>query len=710
MAMCCFKPEPGDSSASCQQIPMFRGMLQHLSRVRYSLFVYDDDVVKALLTSVFEKAAFLSGTTTTSVVFTYDPPGQKMQYFLAWYGTLVLDEENCDKCDAVCPLNPTPGDALVIRDLTTDERTRGSKLVTGPPRLTSYAGVRIADDLSIIVLYSCRAASLASLGRARDALTIVANVIPSLLSAKENDDDQKMRMVVDRTGVVVRTTKACERYLERTDIVGRAPDGLAVDPSSLRSLLVAPNAGSCAVVEWQSGKKAEVTVELCRRVRVLNVVDVTDARELVKKRKELEVQRKVLSQFAHELRNKFTASAAVLDHVYERLDGIELGNLKTEVSAAKLMLDEANQLIHTRLSLYKMFKQTYDATANLQVVDLKEWLGSLAAKARLQVADGVELRVACDATTAVELDFYVANHVFQNLLNNSSKYTKRGYIEIAVRSVSATDITLSLYDTGHGIPEAAREYLFESDVISADARGTGLGLSSCGLFLRAINGEIWLESSTVTTLSQSGRTDIRFRMPCRPVNNPNKRKEPSDPNLPLPLVAEVHVIEDSDLIRKMIVRKFATAFKDATVPPKFKEYNTVEEALEAMREHPPGPDSLVSVDENLQSKGGFLSGGAMISFLTQRNYRGLIVSASGDDGASKKHIDLGAHCSLGKPFPKSLRPTLEDGFKRRLAASADDAFEPGPPSVVCVLREPQQHHVTRQPTTTTTTTTSWRRG
>ncbi|KAJ8598946.1 hypothetical protein CTAYLR_009643 [Chrysophaeum taylorii] len=662
-------------------------MVNHLARVKYSLFVYDDDVVEALLKSVFDKASDAGRTTTMSAALTYEPPGDA-QYFLAWYGTLVLGEENCDKCDAVCPLNPTPGDALVVEDLSGDVRTRESKLVTDEPWLTSYGGVRISNDLSIIVLYSGQTASRASLERASEVLVIVANIVPSLLSAKEDDDDDHaLRLVVDLSGVVVRASKACDHYFGES-VVGKPPERLAADPSALETLLA--SSSSAAVLDLRSGRKARVSVEMRRRVRVLSVTDATDAKDLEQKRKELEVQRKVLSQFAHELRNKFTASAAVLDQVYECLDGST--ELKTEVSAAKLLLNEANQLIHTRLSLYNMFKQTYDATSNLQVVDLKEWLEGLASNVRLQVKHGVEIRVVCPST-AIELDSYVANHVFTHLFNNSSKYTTRGHIEIAVCGVSSASIVFAVYDTGHGVPEAAREYLFESDVISADARGTGLGLSSCGLFLRAINGRIWLESSKTMMLdddddgrddeSSGGHTDIRFQMPCRVVVKSKQHRARDNNNnnnnnnaVFLPLVSEVHLIEDSELIRKMIVRKFTAAFKDNK--PSFKEYNTVEEALEAMRNNLPGPNTLVSVDENLQSKGGFLLGGTMISYLKQHSYRGLIVSASGDDGATKRHIDLGAHCSLGKPLPKSLFPVLQDGFKRRLAQSSNETLFPPP--------------------------------
>ena len=58
-------------------------------------------------------------------------------------------------------------------------------------------------------------------------------------------------------------------------------------------------------------------------------------------------------------------------------------------------------------------------------------------------------------------------------------------------------IQISICDTGHGIPEAKKERIFESHVrLQRDegAEGYGLGLSVCHKIITAHYGQIWVDS------------------------------------------------------------------------------------------------------------------------------------------------------------------------------------------------------------------------
>ena len=90
--------------------------------------------------------------------------------------------------------------------------------------------------------------------------------------------------------------------------------------------------------------------------------------------------------------------------------------------------------------------------------------------------------------------------IFQNLLTNAVKYTpKKGVIIITIDK-KATDILISVKDTGYGIPEKSKEKIFTKlyradNVVTKDTDGTGLGLYiTKSIIEQAAHGKIWFES------------------------------------------------------------------------------------------------------------------------------------------------------------------------------------------------------------------------
>jgi signal transduction histidine kinase len=91
--------------------------------------------------------------------------------------------------------------------------------------------------------------------------------------------------------------------------------------------------------------------------------------------------------------------------------------------------------------------------------------------------------------------------VLTNLLTNALKHTQAG-AEIAIRAGLSADgaaFTLSVKDSGEGIPPEFREKIFEK-FGQAEAKkrrfriGTGLGLTFCKLAVETHGGRIWVES------------------------------------------------------------------------------------------------------------------------------------------------------------------------------------------------------------------------
>lgn len=90
--------------------------------------------------------------------------------------------------------------------------------------------------------------------------------------------------------------------------------------------------------------------------------------------------------------------------------------------------------------------------------------------------------------------------VFSNLVDNAIKYGNRGgKVEISCESDASDRLTVRVRDDGPGIPEEAKERIFErfyrvDQARSRDQGGTGLGLSIVKHIIQSHQGEVWVES------------------------------------------------------------------------------------------------------------------------------------------------------------------------------------------------------------------------
>ncbi|MGH7360555.1 MAG: ATP-binding protein [Candidatus Methylomirabilales bacterium] len=133
-------------------------------------------------------------------------------------------------------------------------------------------------------------------------------------------------------------------------------------------------------------------------------------------------------------------------------------------------------------------------------------LAELAAAARREQeaafsAKGVALEVILPADLPPVLgDEDLLRRTLDNLLRNALQFTPAGGQVTVSAGAEAGDVTLSVRDTGRGIPAAFREKIFEKFAqaeveAQGGRRGTGLGLTFCRLAVEAHNGRIWVESA-----------------------------------------------------------------------------------------------------------------------------------------------------------------------------------------------------------------------
>lgn len=146
--------------------------------------------------------------------------------------------------------------------------------------------------------------------------------------------------------------------------------------------------------------------------------------------------------------------------------------------------------------------EAHQMKINREVFSTKKMLTDLQGDFRKKATNkGLDIRIGHLPETSdikIESDLYRIKQVFNNLIGNSLKFTKEGYIEIGYQ-LNEQSIIFHVKDTGIGIPLAYHQSIFERfrQVDLEKTRkygGNGLGLSISKNLVELLGGKIWVES------------------------------------------------------------------------------------------------------------------------------------------------------------------------------------------------------------------------
>lgn len=245
----------------------------------------------------------------------------------------------------------------------------------------------------------------------------------------------------------------------------------------------------------------------------------------------------------------------------------EMEAIHDDIRLSIALLQEADQLIATRLELYRVYNGSYVSTPNVQTVEIRSLMHSrveaAAALAHNDVKFVAEMNSNFVGDLFVRLDMYMFCHIANNvrlvpsvastahcdaqLLSNARKHTFNGSVRLRFLKEEDDQLHFAVLDSGRGIPKPIANRLFKEEVCSADVRGVGLGLVSsarptdrvaneplpqvsCKKFAEAIKGsvrlfelwqfpssenaQVWLETTRVCSVEDStGGTEFRFCLP-----------------------------------------------------------------------------------------------------------------------------------------------------------------------------------------------------
>jgi signal transduction histidine kinase len=257
---------------------------------------------------------------------------------------------------------------------------------------------------------------------------------------------------------------------------------------------------------WVLSGQAAIAIESARLFEEINL-----AYEELKKLDRM--KSKFINIAAHELRTPLAILMGHADILEEETKGEvkeRLGIILRNAMHLKSLIDNMLDLRYLEAGLSRI---------QLQEVDLQEVINSIVrdfiplAKGKEQI---IEVSVP-EGFPLINADRGKLESVLDNLLSNAIKFTPPGgRIGIEVKDW-AGEVSVSVWDTGIGIPTEEHERIFESfyqveESMRREHGGLGLGLAISKGMVELWGGRIWVESevgkgSTFTFTIPKGRSD-----------------------------------------------------------------------------------------------------------------------------------------------------------------------------------------------------------
>lgn len=267
--------------------------------------------------------------------------------------------------------------------------------------------------------------------------------------------------------------------------------------------------GNIVAVIGVANKASDYSETDCRQLSLLmhNVWKMTERISLIEELKQArdkaeesdQLKTAFLANVSHEIRTPLNGILGFLELMKTRSYDPErqahfFGIID---SSARRLLNTVNDLIEvSRIDSGQMETMT-------EVVDTAELLVSQLEFFRLQAEKkglGFALENHLMGNQALVLtDRQLLGGILSNLLGNAFKFTTEGEVRYG-SELQGENLVFYVKDTGIGVPSDRHEAIFERFVhadlsYSRPGEGSGLGLSIALGYVRALNGNIWLEST-----------------------------------------------------------------------------------------------------------------------------------------------------------------------------------------------------------------------
>jgi two-component system, sensor histidine kinase and response regulator len=235
--------------------------------------------------------------------------------------------------------------------------------------------------------------------------------------------------------------------------------------------------------------------EICRSIRY--AMERKQARDFL-----VRLREDFLTHVSHEFRTPVTAAAGAIellqDLVTSETTPMEAGLIAMAANNLLLLRVMIGDLVDTTMAYSgKLFMHKRSSSVGTLVTPLLEAM-TLSAQRK-----GLQLTSELNTDIHVHADPERVTQVLTNLISNAIKFTPEGgTISVAVDHSTTQDgrVLFTVSDTGRGIPDEARPFLFErlyqapQDPASGSRNGLGLGLYISRELIHAHGGELQVTS------------------------------------------------------------------------------------------------------------------------------------------------------------------------------------------------------------------------
>lgn len=247
-----------------------------------------------------------------------------------------------------------------------------------------------------------------------------------------------------------------------------------------------PSKVICYITDITDEKQLEEKLQQARDESRKNELEMQKAREADK------LKSTFLANMSHEIRTPLNAIVGFSGIIAENDDEEEKGEyIKIINQNCDLLL----RLITDILDFSKIESGVLDYS--FADVNIKEICREQYKVHSLKVQDGVTMICNIDALPDITLhtDPKRVTQVISNLLSNAIKFTEQGHISLSY-TLKGDQVLFEICDTGIGIPAKHIDTIFERFTkVNSFKQGTGLGLSICKTIVKALNGDIGVNST-----------------------------------------------------------------------------------------------------------------------------------------------------------------------------------------------------------------------
>ncbi|MBX2802496.1 MAG: PAS domain-containing protein [Myxococcales bacterium] len=204
-----------------------------------------------------------------------------------------------------------------------------------------------------------------------------------------------------------------------------------------------------------------------------------------------------LAKMSHELRTPLNAIIGYGEILRDDCHVIDPPQLQQDaervVRSATQLLDLINDILDlARIESGRTVPRPTDIDLACLLQDLDDIMVPLAAKRSNRY------RAQLECVDSIVSDERMVRQILINLLANANKYTENGEIELRVHKID-DGVSLSVRDTGHGIPAHMLESVFEPFVQATSrtrpSHGVGLGLAITQGLVSLLGGRLGVSST-----------------------------------------------------------------------------------------------------------------------------------------------------------------------------------------------------------------------